>query len=273
MYLYNEILDENVFGHTKKVVLFREAIERVRSSKASGLLHILDIGCGSGYAVTRFLAKGQDKILGVDMFPPNIEYANSKFSDDNLTFSCIDARELLLDKKEFDVIVLADILEHLSSPQDILDTAMDLLAPNGRVVITVPNGKGPFEIESAISKAPWLGPALIRVTDLIVSFLDKYIVKKAWTSYANRTPKDLPYNIDNGHVQFFAKSEIIDIIKKSGLEIDTMRNLSFLSGPFTNYFFAPSKRFCKWNTDVADVLPHWLASAWYFECYKVKDRA
>jgi 2-polyprenyl-3-methyl-5-hydroxy-6-metoxy-1,4-benzoquinol methylase len=69
-YLYEALLPENVFGHTKKVRLFREAIERLRAASKKSSLRILDIGCGSGYAVTRFLGKTSDHVMGIDMYPP-----------------------------------------------------------------------------------------------------------------------------------------------------------------------------------------------------------
>jgi 2-polyprenyl-3-methyl-5-hydroxy-6-metoxy-1,4-benzoquinol methylase len=72
-YLFKELLPENVYGHTKKVRLFREAIEHFRAVSNKNSLRILDIGCGSGYAVTRFLGKAGDYVMGIDMYLPNIE--------------------------------------------------------------------------------------------------------------------------------------------------------------------------------------------------------
>ena len=98
-YLFEDLPPENVFGHTKKVRQFRGAMEHLRSVNHKGPLQILDIGCGSGYAVTRFLGKPGDDVLGIDMYPPNISYAEEKFGRQGLRFACLDANSLSVDRK------------------------------------------------------------------------------------------------------------------------------------------------------------------------------
>jgi len=270
-YYYEDLLPENVFGHTKKITLFRKVIERARYGAPTNSLRILDIGCGSGHAVTRFLGRVGDEVLGIDLFPPNIEYAESRYKKVGLNFICQDVNKLSFNGKIFDIVVLADILEHVTDVKTVLKDAAKLLAPNGRILITVPNGRGPFEIESSLSRAPYLGRLMIKFVDCIVAVLNKTIFKGAWSRAADVLPVDLPYNIDSGHVQFFSKHEIIRLISETGLQVVDMHNLSFLSGPFTNYFFTPWQSFCRWNTHVAYSLPHWAASAWFFECKKLRN--
>lgn len=262
----DELLPENVYGHTKKVQLFREAIERFRRGRVDQNLNILDIGCGSGYAVTRFLHTPLDRVTGVDMFEPNIDYANANYARRGIEFLCVDANTLSVAGRRFEFVVLADVLEHLDDPASVLKLAASLLAPEGRILVTVPNGIGPFEQESALANVPILGPLLLKAVDLFVAFLDKTLFKGVWTAAVNRIPKDLPYNIENGHVQFFRRKEIEALLRSTGLEIVQSANLSFLSGPFSNYLLAPFAGFCAWNTRTADKLPAALASAWYFEC-------
>ena len=267
-YLNKKIPPENVYGHAKKVRLFREAIERVRSKQGDSSVSILDIGCGSGYAVTRFLFNSGDTVLGIDMYPPNITYAKKHFSQKGLDFACIDAEHLLLEGKSFDIIVMADVLEHLDHPGKVLLTATELLEPDGRVLITIPNGRGPFELESSLSILPLIGPVLLKLTDLFVAFLNKTLFRGAWSRIATMSPSDLPYNLESGHVQFFTRPQVTELLSGVGLRIECSGNLSFLSGPFTNYVLAPWSRFCRWNVGVADRLPPQFVSAWFFECKK-----
>ena len=269
-YMYDELPPENVFGHTKKVKLFREAIEQYRLQRDGGGLRILDIGCGSGYAVTRFLGRVGDDVLGLDMFPSNIDYAIAHYQRDGLRFACIDATALQADDNRFDVIVMADVLEHLDDPATVLRTAVKLLSSGARVLVTIPNGRGPFEIESALARVPVFGPALVKATDLAVATLNKAILRGAWSRAASVVPMDLPYNEESGHVQFFSMSRLISLFEGVGFEPVALRNLSFLSGPFSNYLFAPFRRFCDWNARIADCLPSWSVSAWMFEL-RVKD--
>jgi SAM-dependent methyltransferase len=261
------LLPENVAGHSKKVALLREAIERFRTASGRSSLAILDIGCGSGYAVTRFLGSADDEILGVDSYAPGIEYATRQFGTARRQFVCAEPPALARLDRRFDVIVLADVLEHLPEPGAAIDTALGLLNPRGRVLITVPNGRGPFECESALARVPKLGTGLLRATDLFVAFLNKRTpLRGAWTRALERDPADVPYNEESGHLQFFTRGALAKLLAAHGLAVLGQRNLSFLSGPFTNYLWAPSAAFCRWNTRVADALPGWLASAWFFEC-------
>lgn len=270
-YLYGTLLPENVFGHTKKVRLFRESIERTRRASKKGSLRILDIGCGSGYAVTRFLGKMGDHVIGIDMYPPSVAYAEKHFGCAGLRFLCMDAQELSTAGEVFDVVVLADVLEHLDDPFSVLKMAVDLLAPDGKLLVTVPNGRGPFEIESALSKVPLLGTGLLRFTDLFVALLNKTVMRGAWSRQAEFIPKGLPYNIESGHVQFFSIEDMFKLFQVTGLAVIKSDNVSFLSGPFTNYLFAPSRKFCDWNASVVDRLPPRIASSWFFECRRTES--
>lgn len=264
-YLFPDLPPENVFGHRRKVQCLRCSIDGLRTPQHP-FLRILDAGCGNGYAVTRFLPRSGDQVVGIDMHAPSIEFAGRNFGCHELRFECADLSSLPPSEGSYDVVVLADVLEHLDDPFAVLSSAVARLASNGLILISVPNGWGPFEIESLISRTPFLGPALLKLMDLFVVMLDKTVMKRAWSRMANLAPSDLPYNIDSGHVQFFLSSRILKLVNSAGLEVSRQNNLSFLAGPFTNYMLAPSQAFCRWNVRVADNLPRWFASAWYFEC-------
>lgn len=258
---------ENITGHTKKVSKFLSSIEHVRRRHSTGNLQILDVGCGSGYAVTRFLGRPGDHVLGIDMYEPNIAYATRHFEKPDLAFELRTAESLEPDAKRFEIIILADILEHLTDPGAVLARCRTLLAPNGRALITIPNGYGPFELESALARFPVLGKAALTVTDYFVAVLNKYgPFKGIWTAAAAGTPEDLPYNLESGHVQFFTRSRFRTLLGDAGFQILETENLSLLSGPFTNYLFGAWPAFCRWNAAVANSMPSFMASAWYLEC-------
>jgi 2-polyprenyl-3-methyl-5-hydroxy-6-metoxy-1,4-benzoquinol methylase len=260
---------ENVFGHTKKIRLIREAIERRRRVDGKLQLKILDIGCGNGRAVTRFLGRRGDTIVGIDMHSPSVEYASASFKRPGLRFMCMDAESLSSDGERFDVVILADVLEHLDSPSVVLDVAGRLLEPGGVLIATVPNGYGPFEVESAISRLPIIGSALLWVTDRLVALANKTLMKDVWSRAAANAPAEVPYNAESGHVQFFSQRSIKRLLHNCEFETVFEANLSFLSGPFTNYFFSPFSKFCHANVWIADKLPLCVVSAWYFECRRI----
>jgi 2-polyprenyl-3-methyl-5-hydroxy-6-metoxy-1,4-benzoquinol methylase len=258
---------ENVCGHTHKVVLFREACERVRGHRLNGRLRILDVGCGSGYAVTRFLGRPGDDVLGIDLYEPNIRYARQMLQRPGLQFECRSAETLLAVSETYDVIVLADILEHLTDPAAVLRNCRQLLREDGLLLITIPNGFGPFETESALARAPLLGPLLLRAVEYGVAVLNKFgPLRGKWTEALSEVPPDLPYNLESRHVQFFTRRRLAALSDSAGFRIVRIESLSFLAGPFTNFLFGASRAFCRWNVVVAASLPRFAASAWFFEC-------
>jgi 2-polyprenyl-3-methyl-5-hydroxy-6-metoxy-1,4-benzoquinol methylase len=225
------------------------------------------VGCGSGYAVTRFLGAASDEVLGIDSHEPSIAYATEHFSRPGLEFACRTAASVADGAERFDVVVLADVLEHLDDPAALLQRSRSVLSPGGMLLITVPNGYGPFEIESAISRVPVIGAALLKATDYLVAALNKFgPLRGAWTNTLSAVPSELPYNAESGHVQFFTLKSLRRLVEQAGCRVTQRTNLSFLSGPFTNYLFAPSQSFCRWNVEVSGLLPPALASGWFLKC-------
>jgi 2-polyprenyl-3-methyl-5-hydroxy-6-metoxy-1,4-benzoquinol methylase len=260
-----ELPPENVFGHTYKVLLFREACAGQRAGRHG--LRILDLGCGSGYAVTRFLGGPDDEILGLDLYAPNVQYAKEHFERQGLTFECRSTTSLSQSRRTFDVVVLADVLEHLEDPLSVLKECRRLLAADGMLLVTIPNGHGPFEIESAVSRVPVLGWFLLKVAALVARVFNRFgPLRGRWTEVLARTPADLPYNAGSGHVQFFSRRAFQGLLAEAGFRVLESRNLSFLSGPFTNTLFCVSGGFCRWNVAVARQLPPAMASGWFFRC-------
>jgi SAM-dependent methyltransferase len=265
---------ENVYGHTHKVILCRQALERARERRPHGRLRILDVGCGSGYAVTRFLGQQGDEVLGIDLYEPNINYAQRTFARPGLRFECRSAESLLETRQTYDVIVLADILEHLTQPAAVLRNCRRLLNEDGLLLLTVPNGFGPFEIESAVVRIPLLGPFSLKLVEYSVAVLNKFgPLRGKWTEALEELPADLPYNLESGHVQHFTRRRLGALSAAAGFRVVRIENLSFLSGPFTNFLIGASRAFCRWNVAIAPSLPRFAASAWFIECIPVGSRS
>lgn len=257
---------ENVFGHTKKARLIRDALNRLRTERQQGL-QVLDVGCGNGTALTRFLALDGNRVLGIDTHEASIEYARRHVDVPGVEFRVAAIDSLLSEDRRFDAVVFADVLEHVHEPERILAAGVQLLRPGGRVLVTVPNGFGPFEIESGLSRLPALGPASIWTIDRLVAVLNRFVFKGAWTEVVQ--PADLPYNAECGHVRFFSQQGVLAVARQAGLTPVRKTGVSWLSGPYTNYLFAPSRWFCRVNTHLADILPFWMLSAWFFELAQI----
>ena len=95
---------------------------------------LLDIGCGAGDWLMIFEKMGFDA-TGVDLNPRVVETALGR----GLNVECRRIEELVASGERYDVVVLSQILEHLSEPQEVLRTVEGLLAAGGSLVVAVPN--------------------------------------------------------------------------------------------------------------------------------------
>jgi 2-polyprenyl-3-methyl-5-hydroxy-6-metoxy-1,4-benzoquinol methylase len=261
-----DLPQENVFGHTKKLRLILQAVEAHSRDSSLSKLRILDYGCGNGSAVTRFLCQGDHSVVGIDIHPESIDYAKQHFGASECEFIVGDWSDLEAKREAFDVVLFGDVLEHVEQPHRLLSLASNALKPGGLILLSVPNGYGPFELESYLSRLPLFGSLTLKLTDLIVAFLNKYVIRGAWSRVV--VADDVPYNEESGHVQFFSRRRILRLCAEAGFELQAFRNVSFLSGPYSNYLFAPSTGFCEFNSSIADWLPFWLVSAWLIDLRK-----
>jgi glycosyltransferase involved in cell wall biosynthesis len=143
---------------------------------------LLEIGPGSGAITEQFVKLGYE-VTVVEAHPLFAgmagRYAARVLNQD---VEVVEWNSLPL----FDVVVLADILEHLRDPLNTLQKCVEHLAPGGRVVITLPNA------------AHWS----VRLELLLGRF--------------NYRPRGL---FDQGHLRFFTRGSAEAMIRAAGLRI------------------------------------------------------
>jgi ubiquinone/menaquinone biosynthesis C-methylase UbiE len=125
------------------------AFQRYRIRKVLEIYHpgdedtVLDLGCGWG-TFEFVLAPRVREIVGLDFSERSIEICNERLAREghrNVRFVQADARSTGLEEGSFDVIIAADLLEHLY-PEDsdlVLAEAQRLLKRGGRLVVWTPN--------------------------------------------------------------------------------------------------------------------------------------
>jgi SAM-dependent methyltransferase len=95
---------------------------------------ILDLGCSSGLLAERLVQMGHH-VTGVDMheFPRSAERMSA--------FYCADLSQGIPPEvgTGFDLVLMADVLEHLGKPGDLIRQCTDVLTPEGSVILCVPN--------------------------------------------------------------------------------------------------------------------------------------
>jgi 2-polyprenyl-3-methyl-5-hydroxy-6-metoxy-1,4-benzoquinol methylase/glycosyltransferase involved in cell wall biosynthesis len=99
---------------------------------------VLELGCGAGH-MSRALREQGCTVVGIEIHPEAAQKAASiceRVIVEDLDYLNFE-RELGTDR--FDVVLAADVLEHLKDPLFILQTIKQFVLPRGYVVISVPN--------------------------------------------------------------------------------------------------------------------------------------
>lgn len=99
---------------------------------------VLDVGCAAGYIARALVGQGC-VVVGVDNDEAAIEKAQDTL--ERTVVADLETADLVaeLAGDRFEVIVLGDVLEHLTDPERLLRQATKLLAPGGYLVTSVPN--------------------------------------------------------------------------------------------------------------------------------------
>jgi ubiquinone/menaquinone biosynthesis C-methylase UbiE len=98
----------------------------------------LDVGCGAG-GTSELLKKefGAKYTVGLEVVEKAAEQATERL--DQVYKLSAESKELPFDANEFDLILFADVLEHLVDPWNALHRFSEFLKPGGHVIISLPN--------------------------------------------------------------------------------------------------------------------------------------
>lgn len=96
---------------------------------------ILDAGCGGGLLISFLQKKGFKNISGIDTGKAMIELCRERGL---MNVSRQDCTGTVFDDELFDIIVAADVLEHLEDDAVALREWKRILKKNGKLIITVP---------------------------------------------------------------------------------------------------------------------------------------
>lgn len=99
-------------------------------------LKILEVGCGMGY-LTYALIKEGFRITGLDISQKAINEAICCFGQ---YYVCADVFEYAKNhKEEYDRIIFTQVFEHVEEPIKWLETLMEMLNKNGKIILTTEN--------------------------------------------------------------------------------------------------------------------------------------
>ncbi|MBW2969578.1 class I SAM-dependent methyltransferase [Candidatus Woesearchaeota archaeon] len=95
---------------------------------------ILDFGCNSGLATSEFRKHTGAAVFGTDINKYALDYGRKKYPDVNF----ISLKKAAGMKGFFDVIIVSNVLEHVPDCDETLSFLKGLLAPKGKLIISVP---------------------------------------------------------------------------------------------------------------------------------------
>ena len=98
---------------------------------------VLDVGCSTGNLGAALIALKSCTVVGVDVNAADIEIAKGVLSD--AVVLDVSAESAIESLGTFDVIVFADVLEHLADPRSTLRSIHRLLNPGGLIVYSIPH--------------------------------------------------------------------------------------------------------------------------------------
>jgi len=135
----------------------RARLVRDRLPARRGVL--LDYGCGNG-AQTAFFLHDFSQVHGVDVTRASLDdfaaSARNRLESGALQLHVTDGRTIPLPDDSVDCIVSFEVLEHVDDEAAVLAELRRVLAPGGRLVMTVPNRWWIFETHGAdLPLLPW----------------------------------------------------------------------------------------------------------------------
>ncbi len=237
---------ENLWGYAKRLRFVRRMIAEAFPERDAGSVRVLDVGCGNGTQLALPLVRDGFHLTGVDPDERSIEHAlRLAATAANAQFVCGSVDDLS-STEVFDVVILSEVLEHMTEPAALLEASERRMAANGILIVTVPNGYGEFELDSRMFRAL----RLQRAVDALVR--NKHEVIAATDNH------------ECGHVQFFTRRSLLRLFNQCRLGVFRQEASVLLSGPLVGHTLARSERFVEWNARITDKLPLVLSSGWYF---------
>ena len=214
-------------------------------------VRVLDVGCGTGANLTERLAQQfpHSDFIGIDSDATSIAFANKNRKASNVKYLL---ESDAFDLGHFDLVIASEVIEHVEDPVAFLQFLRGRLTSTGCVVLTLPNGHGPYELASLVE-------TLMHLTGIyaMLRALKRILVRQS----------TFPPTVDtlaiSPHINFFAYASIRALIVASGFQINQFRPRTFLCG-FGFDHLIKSKRLIAWNAEVSDRMPAQCASAWMF---------
>lgn len=113
---------------------FKEVLKLIKNKN----IKLLEIGCGRGYFLNMAFKEGVNS-FGIDINQKAIDFAKKNFGLTNVFSETLDDFLEKRDEKDFDIVCLFHILEHLQDPKDFISKIANILKRGGLLCLSFPN--------------------------------------------------------------------------------------------------------------------------------------
>ena len=211
-------------------------------------VRVLDVGCGTGNITVPLGYLPDSEILGIDLDEPNVRVTRQRNDRPNVRIELAYLSEI--DVAPFDFIIFTEVLEHIPDYRAVLADLVARMAPTAQILVTIPNGWGPFEI----SQWPLYGLRKIGLNGLIRKVKDFVGKKEPYATNQEETP----------HVNFFTQRQLAQDCARFGLRVAQFEKAYVLAPVLETYLpFVSLQQLAPFDNRLAQVLPRALASGWY----------
>jgi len=240
---------ENTYGRAKRVNFVAAALNR------DGIASVLDIGCGTGAELTIPVVGlcRQAEFVAVDDDEKSIAAGRESTLPSNLTLSLTGELDL---SRRFDAVIASEVLEHVDSPEAFLGFINERLVTGGCLVLTTPNGYGPFEMSQIVETGLWS-----------MDILDGLRRAKRYITGRDAGPAADDTLALSPHINFFSRGDVERLLQNAGFVIESYKPRTFLCG-FGFDHVLKTESLISWNARIVDRLPSRLTSDFMFVARK-----
>jgi len=141
---------------------------------------VLDVGCAGG-EISEYAAQIGHKVVAIDLNQPQNQLTNAIFVQHDL-----DKGLPLTIEGKFDLIICADVLEHLRTPDKLLYDLQERLTTSGKIIASIPNfGNWYPRIRVLLGKFDYDARGILDQSHL------RFFTRKSFTRIANTAGYDV----------------------------------------------------------------------------------
>ena len=148
---------------------------------------VLDVGCGTGEFGRELKERGIPEVIGIEREPGACAMAKEVLDD--AIEGDIERMDLSFEDGHFDCITFVDVIEHLVEPTAVLRKVSRVLAPDGVILMSIPNVRY-YEVVEMLANGRW-------------EYQEAGI-------------------LDREHLRFFTARDIREMVARAGLEVADM---------------------------------------------------